>query len=285
MYFCSLIIIEMEKPIKIDIRKVIMNKAPKYGRFIPGFVYRKLARIIRQNELNKIMSDNAGKHGCDFAEGTLQTLGVKVTVHGMENIPTSGRFVFASNHPLGGLDGIALLATLGKRFDGNVKCIANDLLMAIAPLRNVFLPINKHGAQSRESARAIDAAYASDCQMIMFPAGLCSRRNDKGEIRDLEWQKSFITKSIESQRDIIPVFFDGLNSKFFYKFAEIRRKIGLKLNIEMVRLPAEMVNGAGKTLNIYIGKPISYSSLDNSKTPKEWASEIRNRVYSMAEDK
>ncbi len=272
------------KPIQIDIRKVIMAKVPKYGKFIPGFVYRWLAHIIRQDVFNRILTENHGKYGHDFATGALLTLGMRLEVRGLENIPSEGRFIFASNHPLGGLDGIALISVLGNKYGGNVKCIVNDLLMAVKPMENVFLPINKHGSQSRSSADAIEKAYASDCQMIMFPAGLCSRKGKDGVVRDLEWQKSFIVKSITSKRDIIPVYFGGLNSKFFYNFAKLRLRLGIKFNIEMVQLPAELVKGAGKTLTITFGKPIRYTTFDNSKTPKEWAAEVKSLVYRMADD-
>lgn len=165
-----------DKVVKIDIREAISSKLPKASRWIPGFVYRWLARLIRQDELNRVLCENRGKTGSAFAEGALQTLGVSVRVIGEENIPASGRFVFVSNHPLGGLDGIGLIAFLGKRYgDDHLRFLVNDVLMAVKPLDNVFLPINKYGSQSRESMRAVDAAYAGDFQIGTFPAGLCSR--------------------------------------------------------------------------------------------------------------
>ncbi len=275
---------EQQQPILIDVERVVRAKIPGYARFIPGFVYRYLEHVIRQKELNRILKENYERRGHEFAEGTLTSLGMKLNVVGADRIPDTGRYIFASNHPLGGLDGIALIALLGERYGGNVRCIVNDLLMAIEPMRSVFLPINKHGRQSRESAKAIEEAYASDCQMIMFPAGLCSRMGEGGRIADLEWQKSFIAKSREYQRDIIPIYFGGLNSKFFYKFAKLRQRMGIKLNIEMVRLPAELVRGAGGTLNVVIGEPISYAAFDSSKTPQEWAQEVKRTVYGLANE-
>ena len=273
---------EQQQPILIDLERVIRGKIPGYARFIPGFVYRYLEHVIRQKELNRVITENFGRRGHEFALGTLSSFGIKLNVVGAEHLPDTGRYIFASNHPLGGLDGIALIALLGERYGGNVRCIVNDLLMAIEPMRPVFLPINKHGRQSRESAKAIEEAYASDNQMIMFPAGLCSRMGEGGRIADLEWQKSFISKSREYQRDIIPVYFGGLNSKFFYKFAKLRRRMGIKLNIEMVRLPAELVGAAGGTYNVVFGEPISYASFDNSKTPQEWAQAVKRTVYGLA---
>ena len=273
----------MEKtgPIQIDVEKVIRAKVPGYAKFIPKFVYRKIAHTIRQDGLNRVMRENYGKRGVEFAIGALKSFGADIEVIGEENIPTEGRYIFASNHPLGGLDGIALIALLGKYYNGNVKCIVNDLLMAVEPMQDVFLPINKHGAQSKQSIQAIDDAYASDLQMIMFPAGLCSRRNEKGEVCDLEWKKSFISKSIESKRDIVPVHFGGLNSDFFYKFARFRKRMGIKLNIEMVRLPAEMFRCDGQTFKVKIGKPIPYSTFTSEKSQKEWAADVKKIVYEL----
>ena len=264
----------MENSLRLDVKQVIVSKMPRASRFIPEFVFRKLARIIRQDELNRISGENVGKEGPDFARGVMESLDIKLSCKGVENLPTEGRYVFASNHPLGGLDGMALLSFLCDRYDNRVK-----------PLRSVFLPINKYGSQSREAMKRVEEAYAGDEQILMFPAGLCSRMNDKGEVCDLEWQKSFITKSVETKRDVIPVYFEGLNSKFFYRFARIRKRLGIKFNIELIFLPAEMVDAKGKSFTFHFGKPIPYTTFDNSRSKKEWAAYVKSVVYSLAEKK
>lgn len=272
----------MEQPLHIDVREAVEAKIPSYAKHIPGFVYRWLERVVRQKELNRVLKENADRRGVDFTEGVLGSFGIKLEVEGLDNISDDGRYIFASNHPLGGLDGMALITILGRKYDGNVKCIVNDILMLIKPLNGVFLPINKHGGQSRKNMEAVDEAYHGGCQMITFPAGLCSRRGKNGKISDTEWKKSFITKSIESRRDVVPIYFGGTNSGFFYKFAKFRKRIGIKLNIEMVLLPGEMVDGAGSTFRIKIGKPIPYTEFDNSRSQKEWAQEVKRRVYEMS---
>lgn len=272
----------MEQPLHIDVREAVEAKIPSYAKHIPGFVYRWLERVVRQKELNRVLKENADRRGVDFAEGVLGSFGIKLEVEGLDNISDDGRYIFASNHPLGGLDGMALITILGRKYDGNVKCIVNDILMLIKPLNGVFLPINKHGGQSRKNMEAVDEAYHGGCQMITFPAGLCSRRGKNGKISDTEWKKSFITKSIESRRNVVPIYFGGTNSGFFYKFAKFRKRIGIKLNIEMVLLPGEMVDGAGSTFRIKIGKPIPYTEFDNSRSQKEWAQEVKRRVYEMS---
>lgn len=271
----------MAESIHIDIKNTFRQKMPKYAKYIPGFVYRWVADFICQDELNRLLDENEGRTGWRFAEGLMKSLDITLKVEGMENIPETGRFVFACNHPLGGLDGIALIGILGKKYDDGLRCMVNDILMAVKPLENVFLPINKHGAQSKASMKALDEAYMGDFQILMFPAGLCSRKQDNGEICDLEWKKSFIAKSVETQRDVIPIHFEGLNSQFFYKFARFRKRAGIKFNLEMVRLPREMVKSKGTTYTIHIGKQIPYTVFDKSRTQQEWAKYVKDVVYSL----
>ena len=178
------------------------------------------------------------------------------------------------------MDGICLSAVLGEKFDGKIKYLVNDILYYIDPLKPIFVPINKYGSQAKKSAIAINEAYASENQIITFPAGLCSRKIN-GKIIDLEWMKNFIIKSVEYQRDIIPVHFDARNSNFFYNFANVRKILGLKFNIELIYLPHEMYKNSKQTFTITFGKPLSWKMFDKSKTPTEWAQYVKNIVYSM----
>ena len=274
-----------ENVVRISVKDALRSKMPRFSKWIPGYIFRRLESLICQDELNKILADNCGKSGSAFSEGALHTLDIGLTVEGLENIPSQGRFIFASNHPLGGLDGIALISIFGKHFgDENVRCLVNDVLMAVKPLESVFLPVNKYGKQSREKMLAVEEAYLSDKQIITFPAGLCSRKGDDGKVRDLEWQKSFIVKAIETQRDIIPVYFSGLNSRFFYNFARVRKKIGIKFNIELIFLPREMVKNKGNNFVVRIGKPIPWTTFDNTKKKKQWAAWVKGQVYSLMND-
>ena len=187
-----------------------------------------------------------------------------------------GRYIFVSNHPLGGPDGIILISFLGTRYP-ELKFPVNDLLLNLKNLNNIFLPVNKHGAQAKDAVSALEDAYAS-----MFPAGLVSRKQ-QGIIQDLEWQKSFVSKAIQHRRDIVPIFIDGRNSNFFYNLANFRKKIGLKANIEMLYLPDETFKQRNRTFTLYIGQPIEWESLDKSKKPIEWAQEIKRKVYLLKE--
>ncbi|MEG0948483.1 MAG: 1-acyl-sn-glycerol-3-phosphate acyltransferase [Bacteroidales bacterium] len=264
----------------IDIEKAIKKKAPGAGSKIPGFIYRSLAKLICQEKMNDLLDKNRTLRGVDFAEGILRDMNVRVVMEGEENIPADGRFIFASNHPLGGLDGMALVKIFGQRFNKKVRFIVNDLLMNITNLATVFVPINKHGNQGKENASLLNDAFLSENQILIFPAGLCSRLQD-GEIRDLEWKKAVIAKSVEYRRDIIPVFFEGQNSSFFYRLGYWRKKLGIKVNVEMALLPREMFKNNNKTFVVRVGKPIPWQTFDKAKSQKGWAEYLKNKVYEL----
>jgi len=264
----------------IDIEKVIAGKSPRLLKSLPRFIIRYLKRIIHQDEMNLFISEYGHKQGVEFIDEVLRVMGVTYTVEGIENIDPNGRYLFASNHPLGGLDGMILIHLLGQKYP-EIKFPVNDLLMNVKQLQSVFIPVNKHGAQSSQNARMIEEAYASSTQILYFPAGLCSRKQ-KGGIKDLEWKKSFITKAVKHKRDIVPVYFSGRNSNFFYNLSRLRGFFGIKANLEMLYLVDEMFKQKGKSITIRIGKPIPYNNFDSSKTPIDWASWVKERVYEMA---
>lgn len=270
---------------KLDIKEVLRMKAPRYYKFIPGFIINRLKRIICQDQLNSLLENNKEKTGVDFASGILNDLNIKISIKGEENIPESGRFIFASNHPLGALDGLAIISCLGKKYNGNIKFLVNDILMAIKPLNDVFLPINKHGGQAKKAIQTINQIYAGNDQIIIFPAGLCSR-NLKGKIiEDLQWQKGFISKSIEYKRDIIPVYFEGYNSSFFYRLGKIRRRLGIKINIEMIYLPSEIFKSINNEYTIWFGSPVKWEDFAGSKDLLCAAAKVKRIVYDLKPDK
>ncbi|MCU4177111.1 1-acyl-sn-glycerol-3-phosphate acyltransferase [Carboxylicivirga sp. N1Y90] len=268
-----------ESPKFIDIDKVFTDKNPGLRKFIPRFLIRYLKRITHQEEVNTFMDTIKHLHGIEYAEGIVNGFGVKYTIQGEENIPKDGRFVFAANHPLGGMDGMIFVSAVGKYFK-HLKFPVNDILMNIKNLHSIFLPVNKHGGHSKEAAQMIDKAYASDEQVLMFPAGLVSRRKKHG-IEDLEWKKNFIRKTINHKRTIIPVHISGQNTNFFYKLANWRKRLGLKVNIEMLYLVDEMYKQKGKTITITFGEPITYEQLKNGTKADKWAQKIKDYVYGL----
>jgi len=268
------------EPLKIDVDKVLRERLSKHYKYIPGFAVRWLERVICQDQLNTILKKMAGKNSVDAATTALDEMHITVQATGLDRLP-QGRYMFVSNHPLGGLDGLALISLLGNCYGHRIKFLVNDLLMAVEPLRDVFLPVNKYGSQSRAAATEIEAALESDNQFITFPAGLCSRMQPDGRIADLPWQKAAVVHAVNYHRDIVPVYFDAHNSKFFYRFAKWRKKLGIKFNIELIFLPKEMIKQCGSTLRVIIGEPISWQSLD-TRAPKQQAARLRDIVYSMA---
>ena len=162
----------------IDIDKILQTKAPKHYKYIPKFVVSYLKRIVHQEELNVFLRDSKDKVGVDFLGACLEFLDAKLEVKGLENIPKDGLYTFVSNHPLGGQDGVSLGYILGRHFDGKVKYLVNDLLMNLHGLAPLCIPINKTGKQAKDFPKMVEAGFKSDDQLIMFPAGLCSRRSD-----------------------------------------------------------------------------------------------------------
>lgn len=268
------------QPIKIDVDKVLRDRLSGHYKYIPRFVVRWLERTICQDRLNAILEKMAGKNSVDAATAALDEMNITVKATGLDHL-YDGRFMFVSNHPLGGLDGLALISLLGNRYDKKIKFLVNDLLMAVEPLRGVFLPVNKYGKQSRIVATQIEEALKSDNQFITFPAGLCSRMQPDGSIADLPWQKAAVVHATNYQRDIVPVYFDAHNSRFFYRFAKWRKRLGIKFNIELIFLPKEMLKKCGNTLQVIIGEPIPWTAIDASR-PKQEAARLREIVINMA---
>lgn len=269
------------EPLHIDIDKVLKQRVPQYHKFMPRFAIAWLKRIIHQDELNHLLRIMAPTPGLEAANSVLRQLDVKAQLQGESNIPAEGRFIFVSNHPLGALDGLTLMSALGKKYAGHIKFLVNDLLMAITPLRPLFLPVNEYGRQSRLQAQEIDKQYQGDNQMIVFPAGMCSRMNEQGLIRDLKWHKFIVTHAIKYKRDIVPIYFDGQNSSFFYRMARWRKRLGLKFNFELIFLPGEMFKSKGHTFTIHFGRPIAWQSLDATQ-PHAQAQRLRNLVYQLS---
>jgi len=272
-----------EKAKFIEIREVIRKKSPKLAKWIPKPILRYLERTLHQDEINYIMTKYHDRFGLDFVDSLLDELGVEVELEGVENIPLEDSVIFASNHPLGGLDGVAFMQAIG-RYRRDVKFLVNDILMNIRNLEPLFIPVNKLGGQSKSAIAAIEEAYASDHALLVFPAGLVSRKIE-GEVVDLEWKKSFISKAKKYRKDIVPVYIEGRNSNFFYNLAKWRAKIGLQANIEMLYLPDEMFSQKGKKIKIRVGKRISFTQFDKSKNERQWAADVKQQVYAMADGK
>jgi len=263
----------------IDIEKVIASKSPKLLKYLPSFILNYLKRILHEDQLNAIIYKNREAMGSDFATAVLEGFQAKINVINPHLIPTTERYIIASNHPLGGMDGMALISVVGN-VRKDVVFPVNDLLLFLPNLKPIFIPVNKVGNNTAQNAKIFQETFSSEKIILYFPAGLCSRKIS-GNIMDLEWKKTFIAKAKEFQRDVIPVYIDGRNSNFFYNLSNLRKKLGIKANIEMLYLVDEMFNQKGKNINVIFGEPISYKTFDKSKSDKKWAEYMKQIVYDL----
>lgn len=269
-----------EKTINID--EILKGKMGTKAKFVPGFLVEWLKRIAHQDQINAFIWDNRDKIGVDWLEAVAKYLDMTLDVVGKENLPdpNDGRlYTFVSNHPLGGADGIALGAIIGRHYDSRFRYLVNDLLMNLPGLAPLCIPINKTGSQSRNFPAMVKAGFESGNHILMFPAGLCSRKRN-GVISDIPWTKTFISKSVEYQRDVVPIHFGGQNSNFFYRLANFSDRC-LPFNLAMLFLADEMYKNVHKTFMVKIGKPIPWQTFDKSKTPMEWAQFVREQVYNL----
>jgi len=262
----------------IDLHKIIKDKNPKLYRRLPNFVIRLMERIVYLNEWNKYIYEWRDKFGFDWVDKAIDVFDINVIVTGLENIPKSGNQMVVANHPLGGFDGIALMHVLGK-VRPDMRAPVNDILLNLPGLAPILVPIDKHG-RNVENLNLLNEAFESDRLLLFFPAGLVSRKQ-KGEIKDLDWKPTFIKRSQKYHRDVIPTYVKALNTKFFYNFAWLRKKLGIKMNLEMVLLPGEVHKQRGKTIEIHFGELIPYQTFDKTKSPREWAEWVKNVVYKI----
>ncbi|MDR1950945.1 MAG: glycerol acyltransferase [Bacteroidales bacterium] len=269
-------------PKTVDLKKFIASKNPKLAKFMPKFVYNWLNRLLHVDEVNELLHVNRDYQGVDFATQIVKSFNPDLTVVGSEHITTDGRFFVAANHPLGGLDGVALISTVGQ-IRPDVLFPVNDILTLLVNLQPVFVGINKFGGNSSNTKNLTDA-FAGENLILFFPAGLCSRRQKKGEIRDLDWKSTVITQARKNQRDIIPTYIKAYNSKRFYNWAYWRKKLGIKVNIEQLFLVDEMFNFNEKPIKIIFGNPIPYSTFDKRFNDKKWADLLKQHVYDLKSD-
>ncbi len=262
---------------KIDIKEVVRSKSPGLARVKPLVGY--LRRTLHEEEINRILERYGALPSLEFIRAALRDMGITYELDGIDKLDRGGRYIFASNHPFGGLDGLMLAEKVAEYF-GDVRVVVNDLLMNIDPLRDIFIPVNKHGRQSAEYAQAYNDTFASDMPIVTFPAGLCSRRRG-GVVCDLEWKPNFIKQAVATRRDVVPVFFDGRLSGFFYRLANFRKAVGIKANIEMLYLADEMFRQRGSHFRIAIGDPVPWQSLDDGASPRHHAMQLKEAAYKL----
>lgn len=271
----------------IDVEALLRSKMGDKAMRVPRFVVRWLKNILHQDAVNAFLWEARDETGTVWLEHALRYLRNEVKIIGEENLPAPDderRYTFVCNHPLGGIDGVAIGSVIGERYNDNFRYLVNDLLMNLPGLAPLCIPINKTGKQSRDFPRMVEAGFASDKHIVVFPAGLCSRKI-KGEIYDLPWTKTFISKSVQTRRDIVPMYFSGRNSERFYRIANICKMLRLKFNAAMLFLPDEMFRNSGKTFELYVGEPIPWQTFNGSGKPQQWAQWVQQQVYELPKSK
>lgn len=277
---------EAEQNNLIDLREIFTAKMPKLMKFMPDFLFRRIQRLLHEADINEILTKYADRQGLDFVNALIADFNLELELKGIDNLMRGSRVLVASNHPLGGLDGIALIGAVGNHRGATLTPV-NDFLMFVKNLQPIFIPVNKVGsatANREENLRLFNETFEGDKTICYFPFGLCSRKTDTGKVMDLEWKKTFLTKSKAFGRDIVPVHIEGRNSNFFYNLARWRKKLGVKVNIEMAFLVDEFFKQRNKKLTISFGQPIAYQTFDSRFTDTQWAEKLRAFSYQLADD-
>jgi 1-acyl-sn-glycerol-3-phosphate acyltransferase len=264
---------------KVDIEEVFKSKNSGLYKLLPGFVFVLLRKIIHENAINDFLYKNEDQQGVDFAKKIVDYFAINLVLKGIENIPDSGGCIIVSNHPIGSLDAMALVVAVSKRRK-DIKFLVNDVLMNLENLRGIFVPVNKHGKTPSHTLREMETIYASDQAIMVFPAGLVSRKSN-GKIRDLEWKKSFVSRAKKHHRPIVPVFISGRNSNFFYNLGNLRKWLGIKMNLEMLFLVNETFSHRNNTITLIFGEPIVASHITSQESDHIFAEKIRQHVYQM----
>ncbi len=265
----------------IDIENTIRNGGNKFLKSLPGFVIRMIRMIVHEDEINYTIHRSRHLEGVPFIIDVLKGWNINLIIKGEENIPANGRFIFAANHPVGGIDALSIYCTIFHHYK-DIVSPANELLNSIPNLRPLVLGLNVFGKNNREVAARIDNLYASSTQIMIFPSGEVSRRR-KGVISDPVWQKSFITKAVQHKRDIIPVHISGRNSNLFYNIARLRKILGFKMYIETMLLPGEMIKQRNSTTTVTVGNVIPYQAITDEFSHPQWAQKVKQIVYSLPE--
>ena len=263
----------------VEIEKWLKGSNNRLLRSLPGFVINWLKRIICEKEINALHTNNIDKTGIDYVNAILKDLDITIRMHNEKALEKAEKCIFAANHPLGGIDALSFLSCI-YQLKGTVVSPSNQLFHYDPNLAPLILGVNVFGHSSREQTRVINNAFHSDAQIMIFPAGLVSRKIE-GEVRDMEWHKSFISKAIETKRCVVPTFITGVNTPRFYRISKIRKFFRIKMPVEIICLPREMLNKKGSSIDLVFGDPIAYNYFDASKRPQEWAQHVRSIVYDL----
>jgi putative hemolysin len=263
----------------IDIQHLIKSKNPRLAKWLPRFVINYLRRVLHEEEINAFIASHKEVLNEDFCEAVVNYFNINVEIKGLEHIPKTGPIIIAMNHPLGGMDALALVSGI-RHHRSDMRFIVNDLLMSLTNLKGLFVGVNKHGKNQISTRQEIMQLFESDEAVCIFPAGMVSRIFE-GKIQDSEWKKTFITYALKYDQPIIPVYIDGKLTPRFYRVFKWRKFLGIKANIEMFFLADELFKQRNKTITFSVGQPIYSNDLDKTQSEQVLAQNVKKVVYSI----
>lgn len=267
----------------LNVEKMIASKYPKLqnNKIIKGAISKFADSIVHQEEINDFLETNSHLGSFEFIDEALENLNFDYSVShkDMENIPSSGRVVIIANHPLGGLDALALIKLLSK-VRKDIKVVANDFLEVFEPIKPLLININNFKArQKKESIAKVYEALENEMALLIFPSGEVSRASAAG-IRDKKWHKGFLKFAHRSNSPILPIFIGGKNSKTFYSVSTINKKLSSLL------LSNEMFKQKNKSIEIIVGEMIPNENITPKGIQQDKLIELyKKQIYNLKSKK
>ncbi|MCF8243025.1 MAG: lysophospholipid acyltransferase family protein [Melioribacteraceae bacterium] len=269
---------------KINLDKLISDRYPDFNnkpKILRNFSKWLLAKTLHIKEINSFIERNFDKQGLAFIDEIFEDINFSFTIPNkdIKRIPAEGRLICVSNHPIGSLDGLALLRAISEvRHD--VKIVANDILTEIKNLESYFLPFNlENNFAQRKNILSISSALENEEAVIIFPAAEVSRLKFL-KVMDSRWNKGSIYFSKKHKVPILPIHIKARNSVLFY-FSSIINK-----NLSRFLLPHELYNKKNMVVSIRIGDPIPYKAFEESFiNDKEKIKLLKKHVYLLRKKK
>ena len=269
----------------IDIEQTVSNRFPSFLSNKPSVmrkpVLQLLKRMVYQKSVNDFLALNIDKFGFEFIDAVFDYFDFSygVSARDKANIPAEGRVVIVANHPIGTLDGLALLKLVGE-VRSDVKVLANDLLASVDALGELIIPLDNMGhASALRSCKGVLRALEQEQAVIVFPSGEVSRARPSG-VRDGAWKSGFLHFARKACAPILPVYIEAKNSLLFYSASMLFKPFGTAL------LPYEMFNKRSRTIQFKVGELISPVALATDKLrDKALVKRVRKHVYNIGKNK
>lgn len=210
-------------------------------------------------------------------------LELDIVAGALENIPATGSLIVVSNHPYGILDGLMMGRILSECRGGEFRVLAHRIFRRAADLERVILPISfddtKEAAKLNLQTRAEAVRYLKDGGAIgIFPGGTVSTSATPfSQPMDPNW-RTFTAKMIgKSGATVVPIFFDGRNSRLFQLASHMHSTLRTGMFIREFRAKIN------KPVRIVVGKPIPADQLVAfQKDPKGCMDFLRKATYDLS---